>query len=56
MDDKIYPIDWEYSHIFPEYDIREHELVGTECWCVPTIDDDTNMVIHQGIDDRETVH
>lgn len=47
------PIDYEWSHVYPVDDLKEHVLVGTNCWCRPEIDECENLVIHNSLDRRE---
>lgn len=46
----------EWCHVFPNQDVRDHDLVGTECWCSPEIDWDDFVVIHRCEHERRTVH
>lgn len=38
-----------FRHIWPEEDIYEHELLGVNCWCHPSIDLEFNLVIHNRV-------
>jgi hypothetical protein len=55
--DVIYPIDHNYTHIFPINDLREHVLVGPDCPCEPEIkvDGASLIVVHNAYDHREIV-
>ncbi len=54
-DDRIYPIDQDYSHVFPVNDLREHVLVGPDCPCKPKIvvEGAHLIVVHNAFDRRE---
>ena len=44
-------MDWQ--HIFPIEDIKEHDTETLNCSCMPKIDWDNNLVIHNSWDLRE---
>jgi hypothetical protein len=38
-------------HVYPTEDLRDHVLVGLECWCHPAMDE--GVIIHNAMDRRE---
>jgi hypothetical protein len=54
-DEPVYPIDHDYSHVFPTNDLHEHILVGFDCPCVPKIvlEGASLIVVHNAFDRRE---
>lgn len=43
------------THVYPEGDMREHDLDGSLCWCSPSIDFEAGsaIVMHNSLDRRE---
>lgn len=46
-------VDEHYTHIYPINDLVNHNLIGVECICNPTIDVDSSLVIHDALDGRK---
>ena len=40
-------------HVFPIDDLRDHVLVGCDCWCNPEYDEVDDIVTHNSMDGRE---
>ena len=51
--------DWAADdvHVYPENDLHEHVLVGTDCPCAPTVEvvGASLLIIHNAFDHREIV-
>lgn len=39
--------------IYPEDDLRPHQIEGSGCWCQPYFEDDKTLLIHRSMDERE---
>lgn len=46
----------DINHIYPTEDLREHDLIGADCWCHPYTEvmNSELIVIHNSMDDRES--
>lgn len=41
-----------FMHIEPVEDLKEH-ILTKNCWCLPTIDEEYDLIIHNSMDRRE---
>jgi len=44
-------------HVVPIDDLREHDEMGTTCWCAPRVyeEDGNTLVVHNSMDGRELI-
>ncbi len=45
--------DRTWNHIYPLNDLMEHKTDNTQCDCLPRIDVENRMFIHNALDNRE---
>ncbi len=42
-------------HVYPQNDLALHELEGKECPCLPRVEEDGQLIVHNSWDRREVL-